>query len=329
MTVARDTRWAVWSMSRTARWSAVSPLIVVAVAGAGACAGGQRPAWPTTISSSTIALEARCPLGAVWTSNGCKKLSAQMAALETGERDLQLFRAREALEHLDRARRLGPYRYDDYVRLHEQLGVANSYLERKKAALAAFEKLLALAPGYAISYTLSPKTTFLFEKARALAARRQRAQMRVSWPRGLRVDLPIPIDVEVVADPERCLSRARLFWRVDGKRTQHADFALAPAGQFRRLVLPPQVPDARRARQLSVYLAAYDERGNEVFRSATQSRPYRLPLAYQPPVRWYNRWWVWVAAGAVVALGTGVSVYAAIREPPSAVSGSFVVVDEK
>lgn len=42
----------------------------------------------------------------------------------------------------------------------------------------------------------------------------------------------------------------------------------------------------------------------------------RIPLRYDPPPPWYRRWWVWAATGSVVALGTGVGVWAATREPP-------------
>ena len=40
-----------------------------------------------------------------------------------------------------------------------------------------------------------------------------------------------------------------------------------------------------------------------------------MPLRYDPPTRWYRKWWVWAVAGGGVAVGTGVGVYAAVWQP--------------
>src|SRR5262249_34771773 len=127
---------------------------------------------------------------------------ANTKSLDKGAALLAEFRAEDAVTVLEKAKSEGPYSRAEYIRLFEQLGIAYAYLERGGDALAAFDTLLALDPGRAISYTLSPKVTFLFEQARSAAADRVPPTIDVRWPPGLSVSDPIPVDVEVVADPK-------------------------------------------------------------------------------------------------------------------------------
>jgi tetratricopeptide (TPR) repeat protein len=300
-------------------------LIAVLLVGSG-CAGKQKQSVAGALPfGSTVDAKAHCARQSAWLGARCAKLSAKLAELKAGEKELAQFRAKEALAHFKRARGMGPYRFADFVRLHEQLAIAHSYLGQKEQALAAFKRVLSLSPGHAISYTLSPKTTFLFEKARADAINKRQAQLRLTWPRGLYVDQPVPVEVEVVADPERTFRRARLYWSVGAqkKRDGHADFALAPAGKFRRIQLAPPAKGSRKALPLYLHLVVFDARGNEVFRWASERQPYRLTLDYKPPRYWYHKWWVWVAAGTAAALASGVTVYATTRETPNTIGGSF------
>jgi hypothetical protein len=179
--------------------------------------------------------------------------------------------------------------------------------------------VLALAPSHAISYTLSPRATFLFERARNDAGARPTPGVRVSWPRDLDVARPIPLEVEVTADPKSFLARARLFARRRGDRLYSVyDVDLPSAGSYRRVVLPPLAPGARRPETLDLFLAAYDRRGNEVLLWADSRRPAEIPLRYHPPTPWYRRWWVWTLAGTALAAGTGIAVYAILWEPSDA-----------
>ena len=90
-----------------------------------------------------------------------------------GSKALAEFRPEKAVKLLKKATKEGPYGYQDYVRLHEELGIAYAYVEDQAAAKREFSLVLMLDPGHAISYTLSPKVTFLFEQARQQANERQ------------------------------------------------------------------------------------------------------------------------------------------------------------
>jgi hypothetical protein len=85
-------------------------------------------------------------------------------------------------------------------------------------------------------------------------------------------------------------------------------------------VLVPAV-EARRPETLELHLVAADGRGNEVLEWASADRPREIALRYQPPVRWYRRWWIWAAAGGAVAIATGATVYLAGRGPPDTIDG--------
>jgi tetratricopeptide (TPR) repeat protein len=253
-------------------------------------------------------------------------LFASSESLAQGQAALDEYRVEEAAALLERAKGEGPYLLPDHVQLYESLGVAYAYLGRRAEALEAFDMLLALDPGHAIGYTLSPKATFLFEEARKQAARRPPPAVELYWPRDLNVGDAIPIDLEVVADPKGLLRRAALLMRRKGEASYGARAVeLAGPGRYQRVVLDPIAPTAAAPEVVQLYLVVTDERGNEVFRVADAARPREIALAYQAVEPWYRRWWVWATIGAVLAAGTATSTYFLLREPPDRVGGSFQV----
>src|SRR5688572_31819020 len=93
-------------------------------------------------------------------------LCAAPGSLDRATEALAEFRVDEALQLLERAKSEGPYRYADHVRLYEQLGIALAYVGNHEEAIAAFDHMLAIDPSHALSYSLSPKATLPFERAR-------------------------------------------------------------------------------------------------------------------------------------------------------------------
>jgi len=287
--------------------------LLLAACGAGATAPATAPLRPP------------CPAASYWDGHACRPRGAGAAELEKGTEALAAFQVDEALPLLERARSDGPHPHEVLVRIYEQIGIALAYLGREQDALDAFGTLLALAPDHLLSYTLSPKATFLFERARHTADAGPAPAIDVTWPRELRVARPIPVDVEVLADPRASLARAELFVRRKGSRDlQVADLTLAPAGRFARVELPPV--DARKPEVLQLWAAAYDRSGNQVLLWGDADRPRELALGWEPPVPWYRKWWVWAVAGGVVAAGTGATVYLVTRSPPDLLGGDFSIL---
>lgn len=249
-------------------------------------------------------------------------------AIDDATEALAEFRPADAVQILEGLEGKGPLVHADHVMLYEQLGIAYAYLDRPDDAVAAFLKMLALDPSRAISYTLSPKVTFLFEKARRGSAERAAPAVDVSWPRDLFVDRPVPVDVEVVADPERFLDGASLFFRRRGEPSFRTLPVRLPKKGERpaRVEIPAPAPEATASDVLELYLVARDGRENEVLVFGGPERPRELNLAYEPPDPWYGKWWFWAAAGTVVAATAGAAVFAVTREPGPTVDGTFEVM---
>jgi hypothetical protein len=246
-------------------------------------------------------------------------------ALDRGVRALADSRFEEALSALLRAETEGPYSRADYIRLHEQLGIVYAYMDRPRDATRAFDKLLALDSGHMLPYTLSPKVTFVFERARKESDARVPPTLDVSWPRGLEVTQVVPITVEVVADPKHFLSRALLYHRVKGEAAYRRPIAIElEEPGYQEIRLSPLVRRPTQAETIQLHLVVQDPAGNEVLQVADAEHPKEIVLGFTPPTPWYRRWWVWAAVGGVVAAGTGIGVYLYQQElhPPETIAGS-------
>jgi hypothetical protein len=244
-------------------------------------------------------------------------------SLDEGAKALADFKVEDAVVLLDKATKEGPYGLADHARLFEQRGIAFAYLDRPQDALAAFDVLLALDPGRAIRYTLSPKVTLLFEEARKRAQDRVPPKVELRWDRAQSVAEPVPIDVDVISDPLGFLKAGALFWRLRGGGAyQSVPFELPPVAGSHRVVLPAARAEAERGESLEIYLSAYDAKKNEVLTWGSAARPREIQLAYAPPDPWYSKWWVWTLAGVAIAGGAGAAVFAATRSTPSTIDAS-------
>lgn len=271
-----------------------------------------------------VALRTACPDGAYWDGGACRPRGDGAARVADGKQALARLDVDGARKALDAAERGGPLDHDAHVTLWEQRGIAAAYVDDERTASAAFDMLLALDPGHFLSYTLSPKATFVFEKVRNDSKAHGVPALDVTWPHGQRVGDPVPLDLEVVADPKRFLRRATVFIRTRGDTGwRAADVALA-AAHDRRILLPPVA--AHRPVSLELYLRAYDDRGNEVLTWADPARPREIPLRYDPPTPWYRRTWFYAAVGSALALGVGITVYELTIAPPARVGGGVSVL---
>ena len=297
----------------------------LAIAGAlvGALIAGLLGCHAEASRDTLVAMRRACADREYWDGNACQPRGDGAAKVAAGKQALARLEVDAARAALDAADRGGPLDHDANVTLWEQRGIAAAYVDDERAAGAAFDMLLALDPGHFLSYTLSPKATFVFEKVRNDSKARGVPALDVNWPHGQRVGDPVPLDLEIVADPKRFLHRATVFVRTRGDAAwRAADVALA-AGTDRRILLPPI--QAARPVSLELYLRAYDHRGNEVLTWADPARPREIPLRYDPPTPWYRRGWFYAAVGTAAAVAVGVTVYELTIAPPDKVSGGVSV----
>ncbi len=255
-------------------------------------------------------------------------VASSTTALDRGTEAVEQFRVEEAIALLERAESEGPYHHADHVRLYEQLGIALAYAERKEEAIAAFDRMLALAPDHALSYTLSPKATLVFEEARQRAAQREVPAVDLVLPRDRMVDDPLPIDVDVVADPFHFLKRARVLHRVGSSEWRTVELQLDDPSGRHRLVLAPVAPDAQSQVILQTWVLFLDERGNEVMEIGSTDRPREVLLGYRAPEPWYAKWWLWTAIGVAVVAGTTAAIAIGTRSPDPEIEVDVKRVDE-
>jgi hypothetical protein len=273
--------------------------------------------------STLVVLRAACAEADYWDGAACTPRGDAAAKIAAGKQALARLDVDAAKLQLEAADQGGPLDHDANVTLWEQRGIAAAYVNDEPAARAAFDMLLALDPSHFLSYTLSPKATFVFEKVRNDLQVRGVPVLDVNWPHGQRVGDPVPIDLDVVADPKQFLRRATLFLRARGEPSwRAADVTLGNAGD-RHVLLPPI--EASKPVSLELYLRAYDDRGNEVLAWADATRPREIPLRYDPPTPWYRRVWFYAAVGGVLAASVGVTVYELTIAPPDRISGSVSV----
>ena len=273
--------------------------------------------------ASLATLRPACPDGTYWDGAACTPRGEGPAQVAAGKQALAKLDVDTARVALDAAGKAGPLDHESNVTLWEQRGIAAAYVNDEPGARGAFDMLLALDPAHFLSYTLSPKATFVFEKVRNDARTHGAPAIDVTWPHGQRVGEPVPIDLDVVADPKRFLRRATLFVRSHGEPSwRAADIGLATPAE-RHVVLP--AIEATKPVSLELYLRAYDDRGNEVLTWADPTRPREIPLRYDPPTPWYRRGWFYAAVGTVVAASVGITVYELTIAPPDKVAGSVSV----
>jgi len=275
----------------------------------------------TVRTGTVVALRDACKSGQYWNGKACASPGDGADKVATGAKALAELHVDDAKAALDAAEQAGPLDHARNVQLWEQRGIAAAYLDDEASAKTAFAMMLALDPSHVLSYTLSPNATFVFEQVRK--ATTDAPAIDITWPRGGKVGDPVPLDVDVVADPKKFLRRATVFVRARGDAGWHAaDLVLARPEQ--RIVLPATA--ATRPVSLELYLRAYDDRGNEVLTWADPARPREIALRYDPPSPWYRTWWAIAIAGSAVAAGTGLAVYELTLAPPDKVGGSATVI---
>lgn len=265
-----------------------------------------------THGGRTTPLRLACPAGERWDGAACQPRGGT-ADLDLAAAAIPEVEIDSALAALDRAGSR-PLDHASYLRLWELRGIAHATAEQADAARAAYAHLLAADPGHGIDCELGRALTRPFEDARAAGAGQAAPELELRWRRDLRLGEPVPIEIETIADPAALMHDLTVYVRPRGEQAwRAADVAVPAPGTVRRLLLPPTA--GTRPTTLELFAVASDAGGNEVHLWASPDRPREVPLRYDPPTRWYRKWWVWAVAGGVVAVGTGVGVYAAVWQP--------------
>jgi hypothetical protein len=269
---------------------------------------------------AAVTLRAACAAGERWDGRACVARGGN-ADVAAGERALAEFDVDTAAAALDRAEKL-PLDHAHNILLWEQRGILHAYLDRPPEAVAAFDRLLALDPSHLLSYRLSPKAILAFDQARAAAVVRGAPAIELRWPRDQKLGAAVPVEVETVADPTGILRTATIYVRTRGESAwRAADLSLGDPGKLERVRLPAVA--GTKPTTLELFAVVSDDAGNEVLSWGSPAQPREIAL--RPRTPWYRTWWVWATAGGVVAVGTGIIVYATVWAPSPEVGGGIVI----
>ncbi len=187
----------------------------------------------------------------------------------------------------------GPLSFDDVLARYQILGVARAYSDDAAGAEEAFKTLLILAPGAALPYTMSPKATFPFERARRALAGQPALELELEPEDVYGFDEPVRLDVARVSDPLAMVSSVRVCAHVKGADAPPScSTTPAPAlgGHITvdvpAVTRPPSLGDDEGV-YLQVSLVATDAAGSEVWRGPTPERPRELPVGFATAPPWY------------------------------------------
>ena len=201
--------------------------------------------------------------------------------------------------------------------------LAEGYLLRGRVA-AGQGDVLAAEVQFRRALELAPQAELAQPRGQEAAA--FEAARKTVGPGGLRlVQAPLgeaqagvaaKIDIKVEGDSEKLVAALELGYR----NADTGAFLTARAKPPTTLSVPgvSMTPGAR----IDYYVRALDEHGGVVAESGTPTLPFRLQVAVpeelterqaaRRPKQWYEKWWVWTIAGAVV-IGAGGAAYVVTR----------------
>lgn len=252
------------------------------------------------------------------------------AELERGIQLLSEHEVKRAVEVLQQV--TGPLRLADAVRHAENLGIGLAYSGRVDEAKRVFKRLLAIAPGHVMPYTVSPKATFVFEEARTEMAKLRATEVKVLAPQAIPFAEKIEVSSLCTANALDLMQSWELCFRIKGQGKDYICQPAAPSAEENTAKhLLPAIPataatDSEQQVILQLAVLGYDSDGNEVYQGPSKSRPQEVVVGVEVPGPWYSNYWLWgaVAASAAAAVAGGVALYFVLRPNTVSISGELV-----
>lgn len=233
----------------------------------------------------------------------------------------------------------------DHVRLLTYKGLIDAVSGRRKLAVAAFKQVLVMDPLIDLGEGHPPRVRRAIAAARRWFKRNKPLMIELKAPQRVDRRGTAQIGLTVVSDPLGLLTRVVLNVRAGDSGGFQAFPLQRPQGAAYGWRVPlAQVQGALRARRLQLYVSALDASFNEVAivgspkapREALLTGAGAAPLvALAPPPRrpapaarpWYRRWWIWTAAGVVLA-ATAITIGATAGAPEDRVDAPISIVPQ-
>jgi hypothetical protein len=223
-----------------------------------------------------------------------------------------------ALSVLDALEANGALVLDDVLSLWRLRGVARALTDDTTGAVASFIELLTLRPTSALPDGSPARVTTAFAEAQAAMVTRPRLDLAMKLPLGAPLDAPVNMEVVRRSDDRERVTEV-VVWHRDKGASTWSQVSARLTGPRVEVQLPAResrtaiLDDLGRAGMIiEVALTARDARGSTVFSSPSVDAPVELLVGFDAAPPWYANPWVWVGAGAGIALVAGGATAAAI-----------------
>ncbi len=253
----------------------------------------------------------------LWPSLAAQANPANRSVQQGRQLIQKALRYQEGIALLERALRSEALTDEERAEAYGLLGVAFVAKGAPKSAEAAFDELLKLDPGHRLDPLLSPKIQEIFERA-----------LKKRTPKIL--DVQAEVQKRSIAfsarleDPATRIAKVELRAK-DGAGNYQATEMAREQERLQAVLLIPSVGAGR----VEYHLVGLDAQRRPLASAGSAQAP--LSVVYQraltervsvdkaPSPQWYERWWIWAIAGAVVAgsVTTAVVLSRDGGDPPS------------
>jgi tetratricopeptide (TPR) repeat protein len=202
---------------------------------------------------------------------------------------------------------------DEVVEAYLGVGLCESTLGNEPQAKAAFLKALAIKPDAQLEGAdISPRQRAPFDAARGEARGRPGIRVDHSPPVAWMPGAPLKVVVEVANDWQQLVAGARVLFRREG---QSVFEEIPSSGPPPYSMLVPPLGEGG----LQYYVQAIDAHGSPLAQWRSAEAPHSLklsPSAVAESAPLYQKPWLWVIVGGVVAAGITTAVLAGTLQQP-------------
>lgn len=215
---------------------------------------------------------------------------------------------------------------DVLVELYRLMGLAQLYLGNEDKAREAYEKLLQARPDYEIPSSAPPKIRELYTRIKEDIRKRRVRPVTITMELIEDHTGGEPLEVEAQIEDLALGSKPKLYYRrAGGQSYSSVDFTRGKSDrqQFRATVPAFELPSESRPYDIEYYVEVADAAQRRLAGKGDPFNPHDFTVrpadveavAGVEDERWFQKPWVWVVGGALVAGAATAAVVVATSQP--------------